>query len=241
MNPYSHLVLAHRLQNEIQPDHLPDYYWGTVAADTRYTARIPRAKTHLPPKKILSLGKRYPELESFMQGYLLHCLADEVELWMLLERHWYLRPFIRHLPLKLAPVIMESYFVERNPIAVSISGTRNPMLKAMGVPEKACQTWAELVRSLAENPSCDSVLRLFATLAKGRPQLEHYIRLAQKASHIPLLKNTLYHITQPQRLLNSVELFIRAQPEYRRMIKKQYCQTNSGKIRKQASTSRHNL
>lgn len=222
MNPYSHLILACRLQNEIRPANLPDYYWGTVAADTRYTARIPRAKTHLSPKRILAFSKRYPELESFTQGYLLHCLADEVELWMLLERHWYLRPFIRHLPLKLAPLIMESYFVERNRVAVSISGTRNPMLKSMGVPEKACQTWAELVRNLAENPSFDSVLRLFTTLAKGRPQLQQYIQLTQKASRIPLAKNILYHLTQPQQLLDSVEIFIRAQPEFRQMIQQQF-------------------
>jgi hypothetical protein len=240
MNPYSHLVLAHRLQSEIRPANLPDYYWGTVAADTRYTARIPRARTHLTPKKILSFGKRYPELESFMQGYLIHCLADEVELWALLERHWYLRPFIRHLPLKLTPVMMESYFVERNPVSVSISGTYNPMLKAMGVPEKACHTWAELVTNLAENPSFDSVLHLFSTLGKGRPKLQQYIRLTQKVSRIPLAKNILYQLTKPQRLLDNVETFIRAQPEYRQMIDKRYCQTNSGKIRRQASTSRHN-
>jgi hypothetical protein len=214
MNPYSHLVLAYRLQDEIRPRNLPDYYWGTVAADTRYTARIARIQTHLNPEKILSFRARYPQLESFIQGYLIHSLADEVELWALLEQDWLLRPFIRYLPLKLAPVVMESYFVEQNPLAVSISGTHNPMLAALGVPPAAAHAWRDLVNSIIAKPSFDSVLRLFATLGKDSPKLQKYLQAAERANRIPIAKNILYKLTNPPRLLKSVEDFVREQPEY---------------------------
>jgi hypothetical protein len=220
MNPYSHLVLAHRLQDEIQPANLPDYYWGTIAADTRYTARIARIRTHRPPEEILAFRARYPHLESFIQGYLIHSLADIVELWALLERRWHLRPFIRHLPLKLAPVVMESYFVERNPLAVSISGNHNPMLQSLGVSPTAAHAWRDLVNSVIAEPSFDSVLRLFATLGKDSPGLQKYLRAAERANRIPIAKSILYKLTDPPRLLQSVEDFVREQPEYREMLKK---------------------
>ncbi|MFO7585739.1 MAG: hypothetical protein R6W69_13520 [Anaerolineales bacterium] len=214
MNPYSHLVLAHRLQDEIQPANLPDYYWGTVAADTRYTAHVARTRTHLPPEEILAFRARYPELESFIQGYLIHSLADEVELWALLERRWHLRPFIQLLPLKLTSVVMESYFVERNPLAVSISGNHNPMLAALGIPPAAAHDWRDLVNSVIAEPSFDSVLRLFAILGKDSPRLQKYLQAAKRANRIPIAKSILYKLTDPPRLLQSVEDFVRDKPEY---------------------------
>jgi hypothetical protein len=219
MNPYSHLVLAYRLQDEIRPANLPDYYWGTIAADTRYTARIARTQTHLSPEEILAFRVHYPELESFIQGYLIHCLADIVELWALLEKRWHWRPFVRRLPLKLASVVMESYFVERNPLAVSISEEHNPMLQAMGVSREAAHDWHDLVNRIIAKPSFSSVLNLFATLGKDSPGLQKYLQAAEHANRIPIAKNILYKLTDPPHLLDSVEDFVRKQAEYREMLK----------------------
>lgn len=211
MNPYSHLALAVRLQPEIQPGNISEYYWGTVAPDVRYTARLPRALTHLTPEKILAFRASHPELESFIQGYLVHCLADEVELWALLEKRWYLRPFIRRLPLKLAPVILESYLVENNPIRVSISGQPNPMLWALGVDEFAIQPFCALVDRLITQPGFESVLHLFRSLGEGRPNLQRIINTAEKYHRYRV---PLYALTDPPELLDAVETFVREQPAF---------------------------
>jgi hypothetical protein len=214
MNPYSHLVLANRLQSEIRPTHPADYYWGTVAPDLRYTARLRRYQTHLPPEQILEFRASYPELESFIQGYLVHCLADEVELWALLEKRWFLRPFIRHLPLKLAPVILESYLVEKNPIRVSISGQSNPILHALGVNENAISSFRSLVERLISQPSFESVLHLFQTLGRGNPNLQIYLEAAERFNRNKISKNILYSIANPPQLLCTVENFVREQPAF---------------------------
>ncbi len=214
MNPYSHLVLASRLQAEIRPANPADYYWGTVAPDLRYTAGLRRTQTHLPPEKILEFRASYPELKSFIDGYMIHCLADEVELWALLEKRWFLRPFIRHLPLKLAPVILESYLVEKNPVTVSISGQSNPVLQALGVNENAIPPFRSLVERLISQPSFESILHLFQTLGRGNPNLQKYIDAAEQFNRNKIGKKALYALTNPPEVLHSVENFVREQPAY---------------------------
>ncbi len=220
MNPYSHLVLATRLQPEIRPANPADYYWGTVAPDLRYTAGLRRTQTHLPPEQILEFRANHPELESFIQGYIVHCLADEVELWAVLEKRWFLRPFIRHLPLKLAPVILESYLVEKNPITVSISGQSNPMLQALGVNDNAIPPFRSLVEHLIHQPSFESVLHLFQTLGQANPNLQKYLDAAEQFNRNKIGKKVLYSIINPPQLLRSVENFVREQPVFAEILEK---------------------
>ena len=66
MNPYSHIVIASRLESLVQPQDPPEYYWGAVAPDMRYLAAMRRAQTHLSPQELVAFFDRYPRLESFV-------------------------------------------------------------------------------------------------------------------------------------------------------------------------------
>jgi hypothetical protein len=135
-------------------------------------------------------------------------------LWALLEKRWFLRPFIRHLPLKLAPVILESYLVEKNPVTVSISGQSNPMLQALGVNENAIPPFRSLVERLISQPSFESILHLFQTLGRGNPNLQKYLDAAEQFNRNKIGKKALYALTNPPEVLHSVENFVREQPAY---------------------------
>jgi hypothetical protein len=211
MNPYSHLVLASRLQAELQPSNPAEYFWGTVAPDIRYTARLPRAQTHLGAEQILAWRAQYPEMESFIQGYLIHCLADEVELWALLEKRWYLRPFVRRISLKLAPLVLESYLVEKVRVSVNISGQINPILTGLGVDDPGLRPFRAVVERLINQPNFDSVLHLFRTLGSNHPKLLRAIDTAEKYHPYRAI---LYTLTKPPALLDAVEMFVRRQAAF---------------------------
>ena len=72
MHPYSHLVIAAKLEALIKPDTVQDYYWSAVAPDIRYLANMRREHTHLDQDRIRELMVCYPHLRSFLSGYQVH-------------------------------------------------------------------------------------------------------------------------------------------------------------------------
>ena len=79
MHPYSHYFLAVRLEAELSPALPGEYYWGAILPDIRYLSAMRREHTHLPRAQISALFAQYPHLRSFLQGYQLHCLLDELD------------------------------------------------------------------------------------------------------------------------------------------------------------------
>ena len=65
MNPYSHIVVASKVETLVHPENTQDYYWGAVAPDIRYLAAMQRWQTHIPSERIVSLISQYPDLKSF--------------------------------------------------------------------------------------------------------------------------------------------------------------------------------
>lgn len=88
MNPYSHLVIASKLEPLVNPENAQEYYWGAIAPDIRYLAAMPRKQTHVPCQRIVGFISQYPHLKSFLQGYLVHCLSDEIDLGQVFFRHF---------------------------------------------------------------------------------------------------------------------------------------------------------
>lgn len=80
INPYSHLVIAAKLEALVNPKDVQEYYWGAIAPDIRYLAAMQRQQTHIPSQRIVDFISQYPHLKSFLQGYLVHCIIDEIEL-----------------------------------------------------------------------------------------------------------------------------------------------------------------
>jgi hypothetical protein len=79
MGPYSHYTLATRLEPSLQPENRKTYYWGAVAPDIRYLANMRREQTHLGLERINELKSYYPHLRSFLSGYQVHILTDQID------------------------------------------------------------------------------------------------------------------------------------------------------------------
>jgi len=149
MNPYTHIVIASRLESLVQPEDPPEYYWGAVAPDMRYLAAMRRAQTHLPAQQILELGQRYPHLVSFVQGYLVHCLADQLDLGRVFFQHLPFSALKRTLTQRHLAVLLELYYLERQTVNPTLSGTHNEVLSELGLSESVSERFAQAAKQFA--------------------------------------------------------------------------------------------
>lgn len=158
MNPYSHLVIASKLETLVDPTSKPEYYWGAIAPDVRYLAAVRREQTHFAPQRINALISEYPHLKSFLQGCLVHCLCDELALEKVFFHFFPFALFKGRMSRRRTAVVLELYYLEFESIGSRIAGTHNEVLSAMGINEALSIEYAKHVSSYATSSSPESRL-----------------------------------------------------------------------------------
>lgn len=200
MNPYSHLVIAAQLETDIQPTNREEYYWGAVAPDVRYTAGTWRAQTHLPPEEVTGFFEKYPGLESFIQGYLVHTMTDLLKFRALLEQRILLWPLLMIVSGRFTTVLLETYYIEKMPLRVEFSGAPNAILRDLRIADKHIEAFAGALRPFAAAPSTDTALGFLRTLRPGSQRLEAYARAAGFIEQHSYLKLFLFGLADMGRL-----------------------------------------
>ena len=128
MNPYSHIVIASQLERQVAPENIPEYYWGTIAPDVRYLAGAQRHQTHISQAEIKQFNVQYPDLKSFLQGYSVHCLADEIDLEEVFDQHFPFSILKSKLSRQHLAVILELFYFENSKTNQEVSGAYNEVL-----------------------------------------------------------------------------------------------------------------
>ncbi len=194
MNPYSHLILASQLEQQIAPDNLSEYYWGAVAPDIRYPAGVPRAATHLPPRDIAADTSTYPQLSSFLQGYLVHCLTDEIPLEEVFLAHLPFSLYKNKLTRRHLAVILELYNFENLGIKFRLSGTYNKFLAKIGLEEVDCTKFAAFIRSYLASPTSAGRIAALTRLSgmEDDPRIEKYVSAAERFQRNGLFRTMLF-------------------------------------------------
>ena len=193
MNPFSHLVVASKLVSLVQPGDLAEYYWGAVIPDIRYLAAMRRQQTHLPAREILAWLDRYPHLGSFIKGYLVHCLADQVNLS---------RIFCRRLPFSVLKnrfthqhlaVLLELFYLETQPASRPLSGTHNEVLDELGLSQATSARFARSAKQYARSASRSSLWDMTQMLGlEHDSRMDKYLLAAKRFQSSGLLKNALF-------------------------------------------------
>lgn len=168
MNLYSHAVLANRLCPILQPDNYDDYIWGSIAPDIRYLTGMRRDHTHLPEATLAAWTIRYPCCKSFIQGYRVHCLLDQIDTVQALTRSFPLRPmrfvFRKILTPRRLAVAIELYYHRAFPQGLRLSGSQNEVLAGLGISAGHVETYIGALRSYLKTPSFDSAAAAFTQL-----------------------------------------------------------------------------
>jgi hypothetical protein len=200
MHPFSHLVIASELEKDIQPRQTNEYYWGAVVPDIRYVTEMERSQTHLSTESILAYMNKYPELDSFIKGYLIHCLTDLVDLHALLNQRILFRPILQSLPYQFVPVMLESYFIEHTKLEIELAAKPNNLLTDLKINAEYISIFSTLIKPFVTNPSFESALEFLKTLGHNNPRIEKYVNAARSFDGNILLKSVLFTLSNIPKL-----------------------------------------
>ena len=194
MGPYSHIILANELEKQIDPDNAQEYYWGAVAPDTRYLMKgMNRYQTHLSSEKILAYMDQYPHLKSFVQGYLIHCVSDQLEMPELMQRKFPLSWQKDKLSSRQCTVILELFNVLRTrPTVTSISENYNNILEDIGIGKDQSIIFSKEINQYLSTPSVKSLLSMYQKVGlANNGRIEKYQIAFQRFQKNWLRKNLI--------------------------------------------------
>lgn len=193
MNIYSHLVVASVLEADLKPGIPPAYYWGAVAPDIRYLAGIRRNQTHIPASKICAYMEQYPNLRAFLQGYLVHCLTDEVDLETMLYRQFPLNLLKGKLTARQIVVLLELFYLENVTLEKKVSGDHNAVLAELGIDKAVVETAAQAITRYLSSPSWVSSVSLAQELGMlGDSRIDKYLTAAEQFQTRRIWKKLLF-------------------------------------------------
>jgi len=194
MNPYSHIVIAARLEQKIDPEKPREYYWGTVAPDIRYLAAIQRQRTHVSSQRISELIKQYPQQKSFLQGYLVHCILDDIDLGDIFFQHFPYSILKNKLSRQQIAVIFELYLFENVKVNPKISNIYNEVLSVMGLSEPDCDKFSKFIDQYIRSTTFDDRIQGLVQLLglENDPRIERYISAAKGLKKHKLSKKAMF-------------------------------------------------
>jgi hypothetical protein len=186
MKPYSHFIVAVQLENEMCPKFLADYYWGSVAPDVRFSAGLTHEQTHLPVEKIVDYLEKYPHLESFLKGYLVHCLTDSFDITSWLKNRMMLRPFLKQASHQFILTILEVYYFENKPAQKPISGNINELLLDLGIFQDNIEKEIKVLKAYLGKPDLDTNIAYMKT--GQNLGLKQYVKEIESIRKNPFIK-----------------------------------------------------
>jgi hypothetical protein len=194
MNPYSHIVVASKLVALVQPEDLKEYYWGAVAPDIRYLAAVQRQHTHIPPQRVIDFISRYPNLKSFLQGYLVHCLSDEVDLKSIFFQHFPFSILKSKLSYQHVAVLLELFCLANEKVNTPLSGAHNAVLTELGLDEAVSARLSYSINHyIIALPAEARLSELFRLLGpQNDRRVERYAKVAVGFQQNWLLRNALF-------------------------------------------------
>jgi len=194
MHPYSHIVIASKLAALVKPGNLQEYYWGAVAPDIRYAAALPRQQTHIHSERIFEAISQYPELKPFLQGYLVHCLSDEIDLSQVFFQHFPFSVLKSKLSYQQIAAIFELFNFENAKGNKNISGSYNEFLQGLGLSETISAAFSQSIQQyiMASSPQ-SSLPELFQLMGlQNDSRIDQYVAAARSFQKDWLLKGSLF-------------------------------------------------
>ena len=202
MNPYSHIVVASKVETLVHPENTQDYYWGAIAPDIRYLAAMQRRQTHIPSERIVSFISQYPYLKSFLQGYLVHCLSDEIELRQILFQSFPFSFLKGKMSRRQIAVILELYYFENETVGKRVSGSHNDVLSELGINEAQSAKFSHAISQYTAASRLESRLLELCELIgiKNERRIERYMTAANRFQKNWSLKNALFFYIRTGRI-----------------------------------------
>jgi hypothetical protein len=205
MGPYSHFALAQQLITQLQPADPDSYSWGAIIPDIRYLAQMRRSQTHLPRERLREMCYTYPYLKSFLLGYQVHCLIDEIDVPEAVGMAFPLRciQYLTRKPFSGQQIIMmvELYYLHAPVQSGWISGAYNEVLAELEIDPDMVWNFSGAMQQYIARPSTDTALAAFTRMGiVNHSRLDKYWRAFRSLENKPALKSLLFWSIRNARL-----------------------------------------
>ncbi len=196
MGPYSHFVIATKLAKYLLPEDLGAYYWGSIIPDIRYLAKMRRADTHVERERLQEWVRCYPHLQSFLLGYQVHCLVDEIDVTRRVSAAFPLNILSRMLHKGFAQpqvtMLVEMYYLKQAVPGVNLSGSHNEVLRGLGITPEQTGVVFQSMREYIHAHSFDAALSTFQKIGIiENTRLEKYLNAYQSMQRSRLMNAIL--------------------------------------------------
>lgn len=193
MNLYSHIVVASKLETRVNPMNHREYYWGSILPDIRYLAALQRQQTHIPAERIVGFMSTYPHLTSFLQGYLVHCLSDEIELRQIFFEQFPFSLFKNNMSRQQMGVILELYYFAKDRVSKELSCSHNEVLGELGVSESQVEKFSISIHQYIMASPASRFSGLAALLGlENDSRIEKYVAAADRFEKNQFLKHAFF-------------------------------------------------
>lgn len=164
MGPYSHYILAAKLEESLQPELPQAYYWGAVVPDIRYLANMRRDHTHLGPDRFNELMSCYPNLRSFLLGYQVHILIDQMDVSQIINAAFPINLLKMVLRKNISPqqiiMLVEMYYLQSG-TAGPLSGDHNEVLADLGITSQQTSVFRQALQEYFDNRTSEAAIAAF--------------------------------------------------------------------------------
>jgi hypothetical protein len=196
MGPYSHFIMATRVITLVRPQDESEFYWGSIVPDIRYLAGMRRAQTHIDRLRIQEFITRYPHLKSFLQGYRLHCLMDEINLQEEVGKVFPLNVinwlFNGKITQQQITMLVELYFTQTVKTNLSINGGQNEVLAELGIQSSQTDLFLSAMQAYIHSPCLDTSYSTFQRLGiVNNSSIDRYMGAARNIQKSTLLRSLL--------------------------------------------------
>lgn len=181
MGPYSHFILAARLEKQLMPNLPNSYYWGAIVPDVRYLAHMRREQTHLDKEQIQRFADCYPHLASFLLGYRVHCIIDQFDLDLFINTNYPFKLFNLLLRKRLShqqiTMLVEMYFLKTPVESAQIAGEHNEVLNDLQVPPEQTRIFFEAMQTYIQLHTVDAAMSAYQSVMMiDNSRMEKYLK-----------------------------------------------------------------
>lgn len=214
MGPYSHYILAARLEPFLLPAQREDYFWGAVVPDIRYLANMRRDHTHLTREQMKERKLRYPRLRAFITGYQAHLLIDEVDVALAVSSTFPLSLFKDALRRRIShqqmTMLVELYYLQSGRADAPLSGEYNEVLADLGVTAQQARMFYEGLQEYFAGRSFEAAMQAFQKIGMiENDRVAKYLRAYQALQKQSILNALLMISIKNSRLDTRVVDFVR--------------------------------
>ena len=196
MGPYSHYVMAAKLESSIHPENRNEYYWGAVAPDIRYLANMRRDQTHIGQEQIKELMVCYPALRSFLQGYQIHLLCDQVDIAQIVNSAFPFNLLNKILRKSFSSqqmvVLVEMFYLQTEIVGVALSGEHNEVFSTLGITAEQTRVFHQALQDFFDQRSAEGAIAAFQKIGWiQNKRVEKYMGVYRSMKKQKLLNSLL--------------------------------------------------